>query len=490
MRLMKVCVISFLQSFIALASMCAAEESKEHLYDRIHRVENGLLPPVFIKGQSAGAMNISNRMAFHHVPGVSVAVINDGKLEWARGYGVVETNKPQAVTTNTPFQAASISKPVSAMAALALVQAGKLSLDDEVNDKLASWRVPENEFTKDKKVALRRLLTHSAGLTVHGFRGYAAGEPVPNLVEVLDGKKPANSPSIRVDLVPGQRVRYSGGGYCVMQQLLIDVAGKPFPQVVDENVLRPLQMVHSTFEQPLPKSKVDSAAVGHLRNGQPVAGKWHTYPEMAAAGLWTTPSDLAHFAIELQQARAGKSKRVFSAEMAKQMLSPQIENVGLGIFLEGKDDQRFFYHGGANEGFRAMLVAYENSGRGVAVMCNSDSGSELNEEIIRAVATEYDWPDYRPKERSVIKVDAKTLESYCGRYQLFPDFILTVTTSGGRLFSEATGQPQCELFAESEKVFFYTVVDAQIQFVRSQEGKVTELVLNQNGQTMKARRLD
>ena len=137
-----------------------------------------------------------------------------------------------------------------------------------------------------------------------------------------------------------------------------------------------------------------------------------------------------------------------------------------------------------------MLVAYENSGRGVAVMCNSDSGSELNEEIIRAVATEYDWPDYRPKERSVIKVDAKTLESYCGRYQLFPDFILTVTTSGGRLFSEATGQPQCELFAESEKFFFYTVVDAQIQFVRSQEGKVTELVLNQNGQTMKARRLD
>jgi hypothetical protein len=276
----------------------------------------------------------------------------------------------------------------------------------------------------------------------------------------------------------------------VLQQLLIDVVGKPFPQIVEENVLQPLQMVHSTYEQPLPKSKLDSAAVGHRRNGPPVNGKWHTYPEMAAAGLWTTPCDLALFAIALQQARAGKSKRVLSADMARQMLSPQIENAGLGIFLEGKDDRRFFYHGGANEGFRAMLVAYEISGRGVAVMCNSDSGSELNEEIVRAVAKEYDWPDYRPRERNVVKVDTKTLESYCGRYQLFPDFILTVTIKDGRLFSVATGQPQCELFPESERLFFYTVVEAEITFPKNANGKVTELILNQNGQTMKATRID
>lgn len=199
----------------------------------------------------------------------------------------------------TLFQAGSISKPVAALAALRLVEQGKLSLDEDVNAKLVSWKVPGNEFTKEQKVTLRRLLTHSAGLTVHGFPGYAAGAQVPTLVQVLNGEKPANTPAIRVDTVPGRLWRYSGGGYTIMQQLLIDVTQKSFPELMRQLVLEPAGMKHSTYEQPLPPARAGEAATAHDANGQPVKGQFHTYPEMAAAGLWTTPTDLALLAIEL-----------------------------------------------------------------------------------------------------------------------------------------------------------------------------------------------
>lgn len=209
------------------------------LEQRIQRVENGLTPE---------KASIAERLKHYKVPGASVAVIAGGALEWARDYGVTSAEGGKPVTADTLFQAASISKPVAAMVALRLVEQGKLSLDEDVNVKLRSWKVPENEFTKTEKVTLRRLLNHSAGLTVHGFRGYGADEPVPSLIEVLDGKRPANSAAIRVDITPGSKGRYSGGGYEVMQQLVIDVTGRPFPQLARELVLAPLGMSHSTYE--------------------------------------------------------------------------------------------------------------------------------------------------------------------------------------------------------------------------------------------------
>jgi CubicO group peptidase (beta-lactamase class C family) len=180
---------------------------------RIARVESGLLPPIVVAGRPVPPMTLSARMAGLKVPGVSIAVINDGAVEWAKGYGVVEAGTTNPVTSRTLFQAASISKPVAALAALRLVEQGKLALDEDVNAKLTSWKVPENEFTKTEKVTLRRLLSHTAGLTVHGFSGYPAGTPVPTLVQVLDGAKPANSAAVRVDVVPGTIMRYSGGGF-------------------------------------------------------------------------------------------------------------------------------------------------------------------------------------------------------------------------------------------------------------------------------------
>ncbi len=457
--------------------------------ERILRVERGLLPPFSVQGQPLQTMNIADGMKFYQVPGVSVAVINEGKIEWAKGYGVLEAGSNKPVQEETLFQAASISKPVAAMAALALVDRGQLALDEDVNLKLTSWKVPENDFTKLEKVTLRRLLSHNAGLTVHGFPGYAADEPLPTLRAVLDGAKPANTAAILPDIIPGTTCRYSGGGYCVVQQLLIDVTGKTFPFVLRELVFRPLHMNHSSFDQPLPSAKCAFAAVGHTSNGEPIKGKWHVYPEMAAAGLWTTPSDLARFAIELQKCRVGKSRRVLSTPMAQQMLTVQIADAGLGIFLSGSGQMWRFSHNGANEGFRATMVAYAESGCGAVVMANSDSGADLNQAILRSIARAYGWPDYRPKLRSVVAVDPGVYAAYAGDYRISPDLLLRVTREDGKLFAQATKQPKVQLHPDSKTRFFVAEAEVQMTFVPDDKGYVDEVVLNVAGLDVKAKRV-
>ncbi len=238
------------------------------------------------------------------------------------------------------------------MVALHLVDEGKLSLDEDVNLKLRSWKVPENEFTAKEKVTLRRLLNHSAGLTVHGFAGYAADEPVPSLLDLLDGKKPANSAPIRVDILPGTQHRYSGGGYEVMQQLVMDVTGKSFPELAQEFVLGPLGMTRSTYRQPLPSDLEANAAAGHRGDGAMLKGRWHTYPEMAAAGLWTTPSGLARVVLEIQKGGG----RVLKPATQREMLTQVLGDYGLGFCLAETEGHKSFAHGGSNEGFQCMLI--------------------------------------------------------------------------------------------------------------------------------------
>jgi len=335
---------------------------------------------------------VQRRMESAKVPGISIAVLRDGRIDWARGYGVTSLESGRPVDAETLFQAASISKHVAALVALHLVDEGKLALDEDVNLKLRAWKVPDNEFTKTEKVTLRRLLNHSAGLTVHGFRGYAQGEAVPTLPQLLEGKKPANSAAVRVDAVPGTLWRYSGGGYEVMQQLVTDVTGKPFGQLAKEIVLDPLGMTHSTFEQPLPGRLEGNAASGHNGAGKVIPGRWHTYPELTAAGLWTTPSDLARVVMELQH-----GGHILKPATQNAMLTKVLGNYGLGLGLGEMDGQKFFSHGGANEGFRCSLFGYRDNGKGAIVMTNSDRGGQVAEEILKMIAAESDWPGQRVK---------------------------------------------------------------------------------------------
>jgi CubicO group peptidase (beta-lactamase class C family) len=334
------------------------------------------------------AMNLL--LARHHVPGVSVVVVQGGRIDWARGYGVLEQGRPDRVDTATLFQAASISKPVSAVAAMRMVARGELSLDEDVNTMLRSWHVPANSFSRGRPITLRMLLSHSAGLSMHGVPEFPEGARLSTLVEILDGRSSVSRDSVRIVVEPGTTYRYSGGGYIILQLLMTDVSGRPFEDLAREFVLKPAGMQCSTFEQPLPSRLHSRAAVGHLRNGEPIQGRWHTLPEQATGGLWTTPSDLASFAIELWQSYHGRSDALLPPEIARQMLTRQVGDFGLGWYLPSAGTFRF-QHGGGNAGYRCHLVLSVEYGSGVAIMTNGDAGEDVINELFTAIGRAYGW---------------------------------------------------------------------------------------------------
>jgi CubicO group peptidase (beta-lactamase class C family) len=362
---------------------------------RIQRIEASLVDMPMGQNEPPLRLDLPKLMQLYKVPGLSIAVIDNFQIVWTKAYGVIETGSTTPVTPGTLFQAGSISKPVAATGALYLVEHGKLSLDEDVNRKLKTWKVPDSEFTKNEKVTLRRLMSHSAGLTVHGFPGYDVHDAMPTLVQIFNGEKPANTAAIRVDLVPGTKVRYSGGGVTIEQQLMVDVTGKPFPSLMREIVLDKIGMTDSSYEQP--PAKADKTASGTYADGKVVRGRWHIYPEMAAAGLWTTPTDLSKFAIEIALSKHGKSNRVLSEAMTRQMLTPVLEDAGLGFFLD-KNNPGQFGHNGADEGFQALLTMNAESGNGVAIMANSDNGIAVADLLLRSVAKEYGWNFKAPEQ--------------------------------------------------------------------------------------------
>ena len=298
------------------------------------------------------------------------------------------------MTATTLFQAASVSKPVAALGALRLVEQGKVSLDENINEKLRAWHLPENRFTRQHPVTLRLILCHRAGLTVHGFSpGYRLGAALPTVTQILDGQPPAKSAPVRVDSVPARQSRYSGGGYLVMQQMMVDVTGRPFAAYMEEAVFKPLDMRSSTFVQPLPDAWSSRAATGHT--GRPlhaIEGGWGVYPEAAAAGLWTTAGDLARFYLGVQASLAGRSNPVISQVLARQMVTTQPGEAALGFMVGGKTPR--FGHNGSQAGFQAVTVAFA-TGEGAVILMNADTGVDtVGDALVRAIGEQYHWPGY------------------------------------------------------------------------------------------------
>lgn len=435
--------------------------------DHINAVENGLLSPVVIKGRPVQHATIAERMKALNVRGVSIAVISNYEIEWAKGYGFADFESKRPVETTTLFQAGSISKPVAAVAAMKMVEEDKLALDRDINTFLTSWKVPDNEFTKDKKVTLREILSHSAGLTVHGFPGYAAGDPLPRLIQVLNGEKPANTPPIRVDVLPGSIWRYSGGGYTIMQLVMTDVAHQQFPEIMRETVLVKAGMRDSTYENPLPSKLSVVAATGYRTDGKPIAGRYHTYPEMAAAGLWTTASDLARFGIEIQKSREGRSSRILKQSTVEEMLREQKKPWGLGFSIA----PNWFSHGGADEGFQASFGC-SLDGKGLVVMTNSDNGGRLAHEIELAFAAVYGLAE-KPAEREMVPMPVEELQKFAGDYSA--DFVgkINIRVEGDYLLVSNERIGSFQLFPSGKGTFFSLGVTPDVTFSLDDHGTVT-----------------
>jgi CubicO group peptidase (beta-lactamase class C family) len=386
-------------------------------------IEHHLRYGVMLSGEPDIALDIADRMQSYHVPGVSIAVIDHWRVVYAKGFGVTQFGGTKPVDSTTLFLAGSISKPVFTSGFLRLVEDRKLPLDADVNTLLKSWHLPESRFTEREKVTLRRLLTHSAGLTVWGFPGYALDAPIPTVPQVLDGAPPANTGAVRNDTTPGARWLYSGGGMTIAQLVATDVSGEPFPALMNRLMLRQAGMTRSTYENPLPTSRRGEAAAGHEQLDTPVPGGFHVYPEMAAAGLWTNASDLARWAIALAHSYRGEAGGVLSTSMAKQMVSKQMHQQppygngywGLGVSVAGDADSLTFSHGGRDEGFVADLFLRPNTGRGFVIMMNGVQGG-LMTEIERAFAEEYGFGAPPRIARQSVALTASKLAEYAGHY--------------------------------------------------------------------------
>jgi len=431
---------------------------------------------------------LAERMRHHKVEAVSVAVVRDFEVLWEDAYGLADRETGAAATSETLFQAASISKPVTAAAVLRKVQAGELALDADVNRELRSWRLPDNELTAKRKVSLELILSHGAGLTIHGFPGYAAGERLPTVPQILDGLPPANTAAVRVDTAPGTRSIYSGGGYTIAQLVMTDRFGGSFPELMRSLVLEPAGMTRSTFEQPLPPERSALAAAGYGRDGSPVAGKRHIYPEMAAAGLWTTAGDLARFAIAVQRSLRGDAGALLARQTAERMVTPFTGEFGLGLHVESHGDEPYFGHNGANEGFQAVLLAHRDKGYGVAVMANSDNGVALAMEIVRGVARDNGWAGYLPAPLRPVELAAADLAALAGRYAINGDEAVTIEIDGRRIAARVPRRGEVELLATSRDALACREADVTLTVEREGD-HVIGIVLPLGGEKISAHRL-
>jgi CubicO group peptidase (beta-lactamase class C family) len=442
---------------------CASAPAYADDADAIRRIEQGLRPAVALEGKPVPATPLLEEMRRLHVPGVSIAVIRDGKIAWARGYGVAAKDGP-AVTPETLFQAASISKPVTALAALRMVEAKQLSLDADINSALTSWKLPPGPG--GTHATLRQLLSHTAGTTVHGFPGYAHDAAVPNLVQVLDGAAPANTKPVRIENAPGRAWNYSGGGYTIVQQAMIDRSGKPFAELLAETVLAPLGMKDSSFAQPLPAALAPRAAMPHDGKGEPYPGGAYTYPELAAAGLWTTPSDLARFVLGVQRNADDKGQALLSPAMMRTMLQSVKNGYALGFGIEGKGPALSFGHGGSNMGYQDALFAYIGHGDGVVVMTNGDGGNDLAQGILRATAFEYHWPSNQTTIRKAVALSPARRKALIGKYEIQGLGSFEILEQDGQLMISLREGAQEPLYAASPTLLFLLSREIELRMAK------------------------
>ncbi len=469
---------------IILFQSCSEVSNTDTTTGLIKKVETGLTTRVYIKGDST--WSIEERMKHYGIPGASIAVIHNGEIAWTKAYGVMDKESQTPVTTQTLFQAAATSMPVTAYGALRLVEEKKLSLDENINSYLKSWKVPENDFTKEKKVTIKNILNHSAGIHPRGTGRYSINETIPTLVEILNGTPPAINDPITVNKEPGESVRFAYASYVPIQQMMLDVDGKTFPEIMHELVLQPLEMNNSTFNQSLTAAQLKKVATGYLQDGTMVEGRRKIYPALASNGLWTTAEDYAKFLSNVQQTLKGKSTKGLSKELTELMGTPYgVSNsgwsftLGLGFQLFNRNDDIYLRHHGWNTGFYAEIMAHRDKGYGVVVMTNS-TFPDFNAEVIRAVAQVYDWANFVPVHQK-IEIEPSYADEITGRYQS-DDVIVKIFQKDNQLFYKNILDEQgVELIKVSDSLFVRRNSSRFIQFKPdSKQGAVNLQYLNRN----------
>lgn len=477
---MKNIIILFLT--LSVGQILAQNKS---LPDRITEVENNLIP--FVPVKNFKGWNILDRMKYYKVPGVSIAVIKDYKIDWAKGYGLADTTKNIKVTTKTMFSAGSISKFVMAVTALKMVENRQIELEKPINNYLTSWKIAENDFTKKTPITLRMLLSHSAGTSQSSYFGFTPTQALPSIVEILSGAKISETRAVVVNSEPNVAFQYSGGGSIIAQLALMDISKKSFSDLTQELIFDKLGMTDSTFEQPIPIKFTEQSSWAYS-SASWFKGMPYVYPQQAAAGLYTTPTDLAKFFIDIQKSYLGKGK-ILKQPTTKQMLSAQQnvsdgsykEQIGIGPFLIQRTDNNdpngvYFEFTGVNAGFLAYGIASVTNGNGAIIMLNSgDDVNGLGKEIRRAIAKTYDWTNFLPTEISPINLSDQELNQFVGRYRMSIDEVLYLRREKNYLVENINEGNDIYCFPVAKDTIVFTDYNIKAGFKRNEKGEVISI---------------
>ena len=442
----------------------------------IEEVENSLRAEYYVNGDSL--ISIIDKMKELKIPGLSLAVIDNFEVVWSKGYGISDIETNNKVDVNTIFQAASISKPFTAYATMKLVQENKLELNKDINTYLKTWKLVDNNFTETKKVTFKNLLSHNAGTTIHGFPGYKSSDTLPTLDQMLNGVSPANTNKVIVDIEPETENRYSGGGYIIVQKALIDITGNPFEEFMQNQVLKPLDLQNSFFSpKELTKEQELNATAGHYSDGSKISENRHIYPEMAAAGLWTTAEDLAKFAVEIQKTLKGNSGKILTKQYTQMMMTPVLNgeyNIGFGN--EEYNGEPFFEHAGGNEGYACFLTFHKEKGYGFALMVNSSSQIDILFPLFRSIDKAYSWGLFSSGIYNSDNISVPELQRFKGKYKVSFDRSIKIYVKNKKLFYKMSFNKKFELTPVGSHTFISSNRNNKIEF----SNEVNSIIFDSN----------
>jgi CubicO group peptidase (beta-lactamase class C family) len=477
--------VLFLSAVILYLFSCQTPESITR--SRIKSLEKGLYRAVYFKGQRPEKLRLLDRMAFYKVPGLTLAVMDRFQIEWVKTYGYKDIVQYRKLTPETAFQAGDLSQPVSATVAVQLVEEKRLDLNEQLGVYFVETAFAGRKFKPSVSILmdLASLLNHTSGFYPWNSSGYSRTSAIPDLAQVLRGEEPAQNYNSFRGFDPEAGTRFSDFNYVLLEKYLEDRTGRKLAELAKEKIFERLALNNTFFGLPVS----EDIASGHMREGPEVDGIWYKYPEQAARGLWSTPSDYLRFVVELVECARGKKDGLVSPELARQMLSPQAPGSGYGFRLEGEHEKFKIYMKGKTRGYRSALLIYPYLSQGVVVMTNSENGGVLIDEVLRGLSAIYDWPDFKPEEKTLFRLDSSIYKQYCGCYQVNDSYFLDVSYENYYLIVHPTGQSPTKFYVETQSIFFSVDPFIRIKFNFDENNQVTGLVLWQEDYEVRAKKI-
>nr|WP_321486196.1 serine hydrolase domain-containing protein [uncultured Draconibacterium sp.] len=449
--------------------------SSEKSLEKKVQLEEGIREQVKFLGESENLSSITKKMLDYNIPALSLTVINKGNIEWSDIYRNANFQESNHLDCSSIFQAASLSKPVTFLAALRMYSAGRIDLDKNIQEYLKDFVLPQGKQTADNPVTFRNIFSHTSGINPGGYQGYVRNIPMPTDLEILRGSDRSNTPAIEVIAPPNERLAYSGGGYTLAELALQDIFDDKFSNIMQKWILEPAVMKHSEFTQPLPASDSILVATAHAQSGEVIEGGWRNYPEQAAAGLWSNSIDLAKFLIEIYKAYQGKSS-IFSQADIRSIIDQERDGSVYGFLLNRSGDDISLTHYGGNAGYRTGMTISLTSGNGLVYLINSDNGEALGNELLLSASQVYGWRHFPQTTVQRKPIESEILKNLPGKYKWNNQIDLLIT------YDEGNNNVSLN-FPNGDEYKLVPIVDKELDFIHPNTGIEVSFLKKDNFQS-------